>query len=438
MPVKILMSWEPQNRRWWKVVFGKRYVVSCRQLKKLGYLDIVSPDTKEHSRDAANRWLLDQLRGGQPSHKPTRFDDIILEMEKRKAWLASKGQDTSGYEQGIEFIRDMATDDVHESIAREFISPMQETWQERLREFDPPSKDKTVGFFLDKFLSLRKAEYKAGNLSLAAYEQCKLCLLAFGKWLNPGASVETINSQKWEDWYKWILATDASAEYKKKRLSYARSWCLWLVEHGHLQSFSSLMSRRYRFASDREEVQPLSIATVQEIVGKAKGVLKLLLLLMLNTGMTQKDISDLKQSEYANGRITRSRSKTKRRGTRVVSWKLWDSTRKLLDQYRQPTGDRLLLTSKGTTWVGEARRDGVNSLYRHLGYDVPLKRFRQTSGDFIKKKYGKELADHFLGHGQRAVDAAYFSRDQQELDDAVSWLGSHLFTPVAGVTPRPS
>jgi len=32
------------------------------------------------------------------------------------------------------------------------------------------------------------------------------------------------------------------------------------------------------------------------------------------------------------------------------------------------------------------------------------------------------LGDHFLGHGQTVVNAAYFSRDQQELDTAVDWL----------------
>ena len=125
MPVKILMSWEPQNRRWWKVVFGGGYVVSCRQLKNSVIWTQRSPGHEGAFQDAGNRWLLDQLRGGQPSHKPTRFDASSLKMEKRKAWLPSRGQDTSGYEQGIEFIRDM-TDDVHESITREFISPMKQ------------------------------------------------------------------------------------------------------------------------------------------------------------------------------------------------------------------------------------------------------------------------------------------------------------------------
>jgi hypothetical protein len=34
------------------------------------------------------------------------------------------------------------------------------------------------------------------------------------------------------------------------------------------------------------------------------------------------------------------------------------------------------------------------------------------------------VGDHFLGHGQKPVDAAYFSRDQDILDEAVAWLGA--------------
>ena len=109
-----------------------------------------------------------------------------------------------------------------------------------------------------------------------------------------------------------------------------------------------------------------------------------------------------------------------------MSWKLWDCTRQSLDEHKAASGDRLLLTSKGTTWVGEGRRDVINSLYRHLGFPGPLKQFRASAGNMIMKKFGKETADHFLGHKQGVVDSAYFAREQKELDKAVVWLGSHL------------
>ena len=56
---------------------------------------------------------------------------------------------------------------------------------------------------------------------------------------------------------------------------------------------------------------------------------------------------------------------------------------------------------------------------------------REDMGDHAafavrKKKFGKETADHFLGHKQGVVDSAYFAREQEDLDRAVDWLGSHL------------
>jgi hypothetical protein len=65
----------------------------------------------------------------------------------------------------------------------------------------------------------------------------------------------------------------------------------------------------------------------------------------------------------------------------------------------------------------------IKAIYRRIKTGIPLQRLRQTSGDLIMHKYGKHVAGHFLGHGQAVVDAAYFSRDQVELDAAVEWLG---------------
>jgi len=59
------------------------------------------------------------------------------------------------------------------------------------------------------------------------------------------------------------------------------------------------------------------------------GRTRLYILLMLNTGCTQVDISELKQSEvdWQRGRITRKRSKTaKHESAPVVEYPLWQET----------------------------------------------------------------------------------------------------------------
>jgi hypothetical protein len=100
--------------------------------------------------------------------------------------------------------------------------------------------------------------------------------------------------------------------------------------------------------------------------------------------------------------------------------------RRINQSLRNRTLHKPSTANLGTTWVGEGRRDGINSLYRHLGFPEPLKQFRATAGSMIRKKFGKEVADHYLGYKQGVVDSAYFAREQKELDKAVEWLGSHL------------
>ena len=62
MPARYDLSWDGTNKRW-RVQHGKqRFVVSCRQLVKLGYLAPDSPHTKEASYQAANLWWAARLK----------------------------------------------------------------------------------------------------------------------------------------------------------------------------------------------------------------------------------------------------------------------------------------------------------------------------------------------------------------------------------------
>ena len=79
----------------------------------------------------------------------------------------------------------------------------------------------------------------------------------------------------------------------------------------------NLHSRRYRFGGGAKAVPVLEIGEVPKLIDEAPGQLKLHLLLMANTGMTQTDISDLHPSEvdWERGRVTRKRSKTEDRAS---------------------------------------------------------------------------------------------------------------------------
>jgi hypothetical protein len=40
----------------------------------------------------------------------------------------------------------------------------------------------------------------------------------------------------------------------------------------------------------------------------------------------------------------------------------------------------------------------------------------------IRKQIGKDVADHFLGQGQKKADPSYLFRDQEVVHQAVVWV----------------
>ena len=195
---------------------------------------------------------------------------------------------------------------------------------------------------------------------------------------------------------------------------FVKTFISWLIERELIPSFPSLYLRRYKFAASDKEVKSLPVDQVREIVEAASGILRLHLLLMLNCGFTQKDISDLKPDEiprWSNNSTKKQDQQTEHQG-RVLE--TLDRTRDLLDQYKRDGADHLLLTSSGKTWIQDAmiagkrrKTDNIRALYEKLHIKGPLCRLRQTSGDTVMHQFGKHIGDHFLAHGTSVVDAAY-------------------------------
>ena len=86
---------------------------------------------------------------------------------------------------------------------------------------------------------------------------------------------------------------------------------------------------------------------ITRLLDKAPERTKLYLLLMLNCGMTQKDVADLVVAEvdWVSGRIIRKRSKTSlEENVPVVNYVLWPETLRLLKKFKaENSSNRVLL-----------------------------------------------------------------------------------------------
>jgi integrase len=233
-----------------------------------------------------------------------------------------------------------------------------------------------------------------------------------------------------------------SPDYAKKVHALARMFARHLAEQGLIDRPANVDSRAFRFGASAKAVPTWTVAEVRAALGAATGQMRLHLRLMLNCGMTQVDISDLKDSEvdWGRGRITRKRSKTAdQKNTPTVEYPLWPETFRLLKEYRSGQ-DRVLLTENGTTWTRSeieegklVKKDSIASNYVHLkkklkGFRKPLKELRKTAASLLEKHPDHSRYDWlFLGHSPRTVkDKHYVRPDQGRVDAAVLWLGQQL------------
>jgi integrase len=204
---------------------------------------------------------------------------------------------------------------------------------------------------------------------------------------------------------------------------------------------------------------------IKALLTDASDRTKLYILLMLNCGMTQKDISDLLVSEvdWKDGRIIRKRSKTSdEENVPVVNYKLWPETFRLLQQERDAASkDRVLVnTNGGPIWSEEITEDGkyrktdnVKNAFDRVRtvkkveepskarkktsakkaeravkatIEKPLRSLKKTSASLLRNSgQFSSLRGLFLGHApQTMADRHYTDVPQGLLDQAIQWLGS--------------
>jgi integrase len=233
-------------------------------------------------------------------------------------------------------------------------------------------------------------------------------------------------------------------DYAAKVFGVARSFVRWLWERDVLTALpKNLTSRQHRFERPARDIPTFTDDEIKTLLAAATGQHRLHLLLMLNTGMTQKDISDLRKDQITadgNG-IKRRRSKTaNKKNTPEVLYPLWPETARLLKEHLSAEPTYALLTHTGRRWVRKEmldtgrlkKADNIATLFGHLrrkvkltGEGKSLKVFRKTSATRLKAepKY-RDLRLYFLGHSARNIaDKHYAAESQALLGEAVEWLG---------------
>jgi integrase len=315
-------------------------------------------------------------------------------------------------------------------------------------------EDKTIGALAKTWAAQKAEEAKSGVRSADGADNLRIALGHFVAFAGPATAVEALTAELWHNWYVrcagQVAARDGdgksgwSVDYAGQVFVTARAFVRWLWEREVLPNLPrNLDGKQYRFGRPAKNIPTFSNAEVKLLLDGAAGQHKLHLLLMLNCGMTQKDISDLRkdQLDLRDGAIERRRSKTTRqKNTPLVRYPLWPMTLRLLKEYLSDDPVYALLTHTGRRWVRkELREDGtlkkadnVATLFQHLrrkvgmkGEGKSLKVFRKTSATRLNgERRFRDLRFLFLGHSARTVaDRHYAAPDAKQLAEAVEWLG---------------
>lgn len=473
---------------------GKRFWVSCRQLG-------ITPETKEASILAANQWWTAKQAELDAAHRaalpPPR---VALAMEDMGAamlgsaadWPAALAEFLKQFAEKLAIFGSVpappaALDETTLAIVLRqamgellnrvviAVEPLPDTIREQL----PPARvnqieasikgirgeqaapaERTVSTHAAAWISSLGKQADAGQVTIARVNNVRTALAHLTKWLGEMADVGTIDAAKLQGFYEHCLTrvaerrndktTGWSVPFAKEVFSVARAWLRWLTEQGTVDAPRNLVSR-FRFGMAAKEIPTWTEGEVRHVINEAPGKLKLALLLMANCGMTQQDVSDLKDTEvdWQRGTITRKRSKAANYANApTVEYPLWPLTWKQLQKYRSGT-ERVLLTESGKPYIRRESRcgkfvkaDGFTSNYTHLKkrlkFTKSMKLLRKTSASLLENHVvtlpSGELVNPFaacvtlfLGHSPRSMKDRHYAAPPQALfDNAVLWLGQQF------------
>ncbi|MCE5302805.1 MAG: phage integrase SAM-like domain-containing protein [Planctomycetaceae bacterium] len=417
----------------------------------------------------ATKWR--KIRKGKPYYFWGKYEDCVVRWHQKLVELEAEEKPAEGYHQGLvrkmnEWKRSHADewkamggtvddDDISDEKKCRLLwygisDAGRQVWLERFREMAKPSHVPTTAATASQFLKLQKAEVELGTISAGRYDTLQRCVNHFAKFVGGATSISKINGATLQAYYTHLTeekkANEWSIDYTSIFLIVAKQFTRWAYKTDLIENLPRNLSD-LQFEIKPRKVPTLEIPEVQTLLANAIDRTKMFLLLMLNCGFTQKDISDLQPSEvdWVGGRITRKRSKHKEDDAPEIQYPLWKETFALLKQFGNQKGGRVLTNEKGgalkTEELGKGKLRKVDNIavayhrlcvkLKHQGLITkkkPLKLLRKTSPSLLATQ--PEFVNCsllFLANSVRGVAYKhYIAPSQATFDRAVIWLGQQF------------
>lgn len=348
----------------------------------------------------------------------------------------------AGYSRQQEFAAEL--DGSAARIAREIWKDRLETQQRRAA-----ACDQSLDAQINAYVQERMLQVDVGGVTTGRVYAIRLHLMAFQEWLGRETAVQDIDGASLMAYRGHLLEKVQTKTWTRitvrHYLTSVKAFVRWLWRMETIPSLPRILEGKSDFLNFGTANSPVVVFTVEEIrtlLRSAPDRLRLYMLLMLNCGMTQKDISDLHPAEidWEQGRITRKRSKTsEHKDVPTVSYRLWSDTLRLLQQERSPeAADRVLQNANGSPlWTETLTPDGkyrktdnvknsFDRLRTKLAITKSLKSLKKTSASLLRANpHFQGLEGLFLGHAPKSMADRHYTRVPEELlDEAIRWLES--------------
>lgn len=300
--------------------------------------------------------------------------------------------------------------------------------------------------FVKDFLKSKEAAAKRRELSVARYEALRTGLKKFCDFLGSNRPITDLNTASLNRFREHLLQRvdkGLSAASADTTLQVVKQFTKWCYQQELIDLPRVLQSTGFNIQKPEKKIETINDSEIATLLGQAIDRTKLFILLMLNTGMTQQDIADLKHEEvdWDRGYISRKRSKTRKASGNVptVAYKLWPQTLRLLKAERSEHEILALTNANGNPLKSVEIKDGkmrksdnIKSAWARVkiktGISKPPKLLRKSAATKLGEhpEFGR-YAQHYLGHAPSNVaDRHYVRPDQQQFDAAIKWLGEQL------------
>lgn len=296
-----------------------------------------------------------------------------------------------------------------------------------------------------QYVESKLRQHAKGNKKASTIGDITEKLNYFSDWWG-NKSINSVDESVVTAYYKLIDSRNCGEVRKFNIYRTFKSFLRWCYRQNLLKQLPrNLDLEDQQFSNKSPEHKPEDLFTRKEILDllpKIPPRLRAYILLSLNCGFTQADISALKKSEVQNGRIIYRRTKVK--VAPVINYKLWDITIQAIEAVKsEHPGELFFTTSEGLPLkTDKILQNGKRSVWDTIGKKwndmvrkgrvprKPYKFLRKTGATLIELSDHSMALDYYLGHKRQDMSHRHYvvtdGRIIEGLDRATDYIGKQL------------